>query len=228
MGTKPNGGDQPPSANCRILILGGSKGGCGRSTLAKNLLVLAGQAGIRAIGIDFDAQRTLAKWARRRAAAREKLPEVVPVEVVEGQVDQWSSLVRQISNYQLAIVDTAPGVEHDMSDMLALCREAALVLVPTSPAYDDLESIVPWVASLKRVGSHSAFVLNKANRRTKSFSSARSTLLKHGNLVPIEVPILEDIATPSSSGLAVVDFAKGKGADCMADLWRYASREVGL
>ena len=40
--------------------------------------------------------------------------------------------------------------------------------------------------------------------------------------------ILEDIATPSSSGLAVVDFAKGKGADVMTDLWRYASREVGL
>jgi hypothetical protein len=53
-------------------------------------------------------------------------------------------------------------------------------------------------------------------------------LLKHGNLVPIEVPVLEDIATPSSSGLAVVDYAKGKGADVMADLWRYASREVGL
>ena len=87
---------------------------------------------------------------------------------------------------------------------------------------------MPWGVSLKRVGSQSAFVLNKANRRTKSFASARSTLLKHGNLVPIEVPVLEDIATPSSSGLAVVDYAKGKGADVMADLWRYASREIGL
>jgi chromosome partitioning protein len=228
MGKKSNSGEQPPSSTCRILILGGSKGGCGRSTLAKNLLVLAGQAGIRAVGIDFDAQRTLAKWARRRTIAREKLSEVVPVEVIEGAIDQWPSIMRQVANYQLAVVDTAPGVEHDMSDMLALCKEAALVLVPTSPAYDDLESIVPWVASLKKVGSHSAFILNKANRRTKSFSSARSTLLKHGNLAPIEVPVLEDIATPSSSGLAVVDFAKGKGADVMADLWRYASREVGL
>lgn len=228
MGTKPNGGDRPPTSSCRILVLGGSKGGCGRSTLCKNLLVLAGQAGIRAIGVDFDAQRTLAKWSKRRAAAREKLPEVVPVEVIEGQVDQWPSIVQQVNGYQLAVIDTAPGVEHDISDMLALCREAALVLVPTSPAYDDLESIVPWSASLKKVGSHSAFVLNKANRRTKSFAGARSTLLKHGNLVPIEVPVLEDIATPSSSGLAVVDYAKGKGADVMADLWRYASREVGL
>src|SRR5215211_5737291 len=109
MGTKPNGGDRPPTSSCRILVLGGSKGGCGRSTLCKNLLVLAGQAGIRAIGIDFDAQRTLAKWSKRRAAAREKLPEVVPVEVIEGQVDQWPSVVRQINGYQLAVIDTAPG-----------------------------------------------------------------------------------------------------------------------
>lgn len=228
MGRESNEGDRPTTSNCRLLILGGSKGGCGRSTLAKNLLVLAGQGGIRAIGIDFDAQRTLAKWAHRRAAAREKLSEVVPVEVIEGTLDQWPSIVRQISSYQLAVVDTAPGIEHDMSDILALCKEATLVLVPTSPNYDDLESVIPWGASLKKIGSHSAFVLNKANRRTKSFNSARSTLLKHGNLAPIEVPVLEDIATPSSSGLAVVDFAKGKGADVMVDLWRYASREVGL
>ena len=96
----------------------------------QEFLVLAGQAGIRAIGIDFDAQRTLAKWARRRAVAREKLPEVVSVEVIEGQVDQWPSIVKQVAEYQLAVIDTAPGVEHDMSDMLALCKEAALVLVP--------------------------------------------------------------------------------------------------
>src|SRR5690349_20137665 len=99
MRKKPNGGEQPPEAGCRILILGGSKGGCGRSTLAKNLLVLAGQAGIRAVGVDFDAQRTLAKWSRRRAAARETLSEVVPVEVIEGTVDQWPSIVRQIAEY---------------------------------------------------------------------------------------------------------------------------------
>jgi chromosome partitioning protein len=219
---------QVASASIRVLILGGSKGGCGRSTLAKNLLVLAGQAGIRAIGIDFDAQQTFSKWSRRRAIARQKLPEIVPTEVIAGRLDQWPSIAEQVKRYQLAIIDTPPGVEHDMADMLSLCREAALVLVPTSPAYDDLESIVPWGASLKRVGSRSAFILNKANRRTKSFASARSTLLRHGNLAPIEVPVLEDIATPSSSGLAVVDYAKGKGADVMADLWRYVSREIGL
>ena len=51
----------------------------------------------------------------------------VPVEVIEGQVDQWPSIMRRIRDYQLAVIDTAPGVEHDMSDMLALCKEAALV-----------------------------------------------------------------------------------------------------
>jgi chromosome partitioning protein len=227
MENEEGGGTSSPTS-IRILILGGSKGGCGRSTLAKNLLVLAGQAGIRAIGIDFDAQQTFSKWSKRRATARQQLPEIVPAEVIAGRLDQWPSIAQQVREYQLAIIDTPPGVEHDMADMLSLCREAALILVPTSPAYDDLESIVPWGASLKRVGSRSAFILNKANRRTKSFASARSTLLRHGNLAPIEIPILEDIATPSSSGLAVVDYAKGKGADVMADLWRYASREIGL
>jgi chromosome partitioning protein len=228
MSIGPNSDSRATVSTCRIIVLGGSKGGCGRSTLAKNLLVLAGQAGIQAIGIDFDAQQTFGKWAKRRIAARQKLPEIVPIEVITGRLDQWSMIAQQVSDYPLVIVDTPPGVEHDMADILAICREAALVLIPTSPAYDDLESILPWGTSLKAVGSRSAFVLNKANRRTRSFSTARSMLLRHGNLVPIEVPALEDIATPSSSGLAVVDYAKGKGADVMADLWRYASREIGL
>ena len=49
---------------------------------------------------------------------------------------RWTSgrqLFGRSAEYQLAVIDTAPGVEHDMSDMLALCKEATLVLVPTSP-----------------------------------------------------------------------------------------------
>jgi chromosome partitioning protein len=71
-------------------------------------------------------------------------------------------------------------------------------------------------------------VLNKANRRTKSFAAARSALLRHGPVAPVEIPQLEDITAPFASGLAVVDYDKAKGADVMGDVWRYVKREVGL
>jgi chromosome partitioning protein len=211
-----------------VVVLGGSKGGCGRSTIARNLLVAAGQAGISAIGIDLDAQRTFRKWSDRRAATQEKLPQVVAAKVIATHVDQWSAILTQITCHQLAIVDTAPGVEHHMADIMALCRDAAFVLVPTSPSTDDLESVAPWFRNLAENGSRGAFVLNKANRRTKSFVAARSALLRHGPVAPVEIPQLEDIAAPFASGLAVVDYDKAHGADVMADVWRYTRREVGL
>ncbi len=221
-------GDGAAAPACQVLVLGGSKGGCGRSTVARNLLVAAGQAGMKAIGVDLDAQRTFRKWSDRRAATREKLPQVVATEVVASHVDQWSAIVRDIAGHQLAIVDTAPGVEHNMADIIALCRDAAFVLVPTSPSTDDLESVVPWFRNLTESGARGAFVLNKANRRTKSFAAARSALLRHGPVAPVEIPQLEDIAAPFASGLAVADYDKAKGADVIGDVWRYVKREVGL
>jgi chromosome partitioning protein len=213
---------------CRILVLGGSKGGCGRSTVSRNLLVSARQAGIRAVGIDLDAQRTFRKWADRRAKARETLAQIVEVEVITSTADQWDDIRPSLKNLQLAIVDTAPGVEHEMSRMIAICREASYVLVPTSPSTDDLESVVPWWRSLSASGVRGAFLLNKANRRTRSFGAARSALLRHGAVAPVEIPQLEDIAAPHSGGLAVVDYDKARGADVMADLWRYVRREIEL
>lgn len=213
---------------CRILVLGGSKGGCGRSTLARNLLVSSRQAGLITVGVDLDAQRTLRKWADRRTETRQRLPQIVDVEVIASSADEWETVRPKLNTYQLAIVDTAPGVEHEMARMLAICRDASYVLVPCSPSTDDLESVVPWWTSLMAGGANGAFVLNRANRRTKSFAASRSALLRYGALVPIEIPLLEDIAAPFSSGLSVVDYDKAKGADVMADLWRHTRREVGL
>jgi chromosome partitioning protein len=223
---KGTGGAAPDG--CRVVVLGGSKGGCGRSTIARNLLVAAGQAGIRTVGIDLDTQRTLRKWSDRRSVTREKLPQVVATEVIASHVDQWPAILADVAGYRLAIVDTAPGVEHNLTDILALCREAALVLVPTSPSTDDLESVVPWFRSLVESGATGAFVLNKANRRTKSFGAARSALLRHGPVAPVEIPQLEDIAAPFATGLAVLDYDRARGADVMGDIWRYVQREVRL
>lgn len=216
------------SKGCRILVLGGSKGGCGRSTLTRNLLVAARQAGLKAVGVDLDAQRTLGKWAARRTETRSQLPQIVDVEVIAASADEWDAVRPKLATYQLAIVDTAPGVEHEMARMVAICRDAAYVLVPCSPSTDDLESVVPWWTSLAAGGAHGAFVLNRANRRTRAFAASRSALLRHGALVPVEIPLLEGIAAPFSSGLTVMDYDKAAGADVIADLWRHTRREIGL
>lgn len=214
--------------HCKILILGGSKGGCGRSTLCRNLLVAAGQAGLRVVGVDQDAQRTFRKWADRRGEARKKFPQLVDVEVLASSVSEWTFVQKLLNDRDLVIVDTAPGVEHGLADMVAMCRQADYVLLPTSASTDDLESVVPYWMTLSESGARGEFVLNKANRRTRSFAAARSVLNRHGRVAPVEIPLLEDIASPFASGLAVVDYERSKGGEVMQDVWRHVRRELGL
>ena len=213
---------------CKLLILGGSKGGCGRSTLSRNLIVAARQAGLKVLGVDQDAQRTFKKWADRRSAARDKFPQLVDVEVTASSVNEWSSINGSLAPWDLVIVDTAPGVEHGLADIIAMCRQADYVLLPTSASTDDLESVVPYWTTLSESGVKGEFVLNKANRRTRSFATARSALNRHGRVAPVEIPLLEDIASPFASGLAVVDYERSKGGEIMQDVWRHVRRELGL
>jgi chromosome partitioning protein len=215
-----------PPKRCKVLVLGGSKGGCGRSTLSRNLIVAARQVGLNVLGVDQDAQRTFKKWSDRREAAREKFPQLVECEVIASSVEEWASL--DLTGRDLAIVDTAPGIEHGLAEMIGLCRQADYVLLPTSASTDDLESVVPYWTTLSESGVRGEFVLNKANRRTRSFASARSALNRHGRVAPVEVPLLEDIASPFASGLAVVDYDRSKGGEVMQDVWRHVRRELGL
>src|SRR5215204_76802 len=60
---------------CRILLISSPKGGSGKSVLSRHMLVSAAQSGVRAIGLDFDRQQTLTKWAARRTRTREAFPD---------------------------------------------------------------------------------------------------------------------------------------------------------
>ena len=62
---------------CRVVVLCSPKGGTGKSSLARHLLVSAAQDGRQAIGLDFDKQDTLAKWQVRRDKTRVTYPNFV-------------------------------------------------------------------------------------------------------------------------------------------------------
>ena len=76
-------------ARCRVLLISSPKGGSGKSVLSRHLLVSAAQAGVRAIGLDFDRQQTLTKWAARRARTREAFPDFAEAVVEPVTLQDW-------------------------------------------------------------------------------------------------------------------------------------------
>src|SRR3712207_4795948 len=165
-------------AQCRILLVSSPKGGSGKSVLSRHLLVSAAQTGIQAIGLDFDRQQTLAKWAARRMRTREAFPDFVGTVVEPVTLQDWRGALRRTEGYQLAVLDTPPSVEDHLPAIEALGNAADLILVPAVCTQDDVESAAPWVRALSGKGFRCSVVLNRANRRTTSYARMRGVLVK--------------------------------------------------
>src|SRR3954469_5306892 len=88
---------------CRILLISSPKGGSGKSILSRHLLVSAAQAGIHVIGLDFDRQQTLAKWAARRNRTREAFPDFADTVVEAVSLQDWRGALRRTQGFQACL-----------------------------------------------------------------------------------------------------------------------------
>lgn len=219
---------KPTTQSCKIIVLCSPKGGTGKSSLARHLLVSACQEGMNAVGLDFDKQGTLTKWQIRRDKIRVSYPNFVATEVIAVELNDWRGALAKIKNYGVAIVDTPPSVEDHIDAIYGLTKAASFVIVPTGSSIDDLDSVVPWMRALSERSVKATFCFNKVNRRTNSFLKAKARLLKVGPVSPVEIPALEDIHVPASNGLSVLDHVKAGGLETFESMWDYVKREVNL
>ena len=222
-------GEQKPAATRRrIFTICSPKGGVGKTTITRCLLVAGAQAGLRTVGIDFDPQQSLGKWAARREKTRQALlsEAFVDVPVVGFDLSEWRERVAEFSAHDLIVIDTPPGVEANLPAIRGLCELATIVLVPTGTTRDDLDSVLPWMKELLDAKVRASFVLNKVNRRTNSFAKSRTRLIRIGPVCPIEIPALEEIHSQSDNGLTVLDMVKSKGHEPMEGLWMFAQQEA--
>jgi chromosome partitioning protein len=219
---------QTQDARCRILLISSPKGGSGKSVLSRHLLVSAAQSGTKAIGLDFDRQQTLTKWAARRARTREAFPDFAATHVEPASLSDWRGALRQTEDYQLAILDTPPSVEDHLPAIEGLGEAADLILIPAVCTQDDVESVAPWLKALAAKGFTTSVVLNRANRRTTSYARMRGVLVKAGSVCPTELPQLEDIHVPSTKGLTLLDYSKSRGIEPFEEIWAYVRREIRL
>ena len=213
-----------------VVLVSSPKGGVGKSSIARNLLVSAAQAGRSIIGLDLDAQRTTTTWAKRRENVRKVMPTLPAVPVIFHPLEEWRSGLREAkaAASDLVVVDTPPSVELNVSAIAAVAAIADLTLVPSLPSQDDLDSVGPWMKQLRESQRRAAFVLNRANARTRSYTSMRTKMLGIGAVCPTEVPTLEEIMMASSKGLGVPDMTKARSAETFQGLWHFVCLEIGL
>ncbi len=191
-----------------------------------SLLVSARRAGLQVLGVNMDEQLGLERWfTRRNKVIAENADIGIPdIPICKMALGEWRT-IPTLSNYDIVVIDTPPGHGESLHAVRSLCGIADLVLIPTSASGHDLDEVAPFGASI--APGKSAFVLNRVNRRTKSFATAQKVLIKFGSLCPIELPQLESVSTQFMRGLAITDFQEA-GYDSFDGLWHFVRREVGL
>lgn len=208
----------------KIITVCSPKGGTGKTTVAQNLLVQFANAGFRVLGVDFDPQQTLSKWAKRREATKNR----AFFSVSALDISDWSRLSELAEEYDIIIADLLPGVEGDISSVHDLCRSSSLVVVPTGLTMSDLDSTEPWVKQLQELDVRAVMAMNRANPRESFFAAARNHLNGIGTVCPVEIRQLADAHQFSIDGLAAADKPRCKAYPDFAALFNFVKRESGV
>ena len=212
----------------RFILVCAPKGGVGKTTISRSLLVCGAHAGLNVLGVDLDPQRGLLNWADRREASRQLLPDITSIPVTGARFSNWQpSLIRE-DGPALVVVDTPPGLGEAGSDILQLCERVDLVLIPLQPSFDDWEQVASWMTTLRRMGVRAAFQFNQANVAYKSYSRLLGAAVRVGTVSPRPIPRLESIHGFSDRGLTVHDTALARGSDELASVFDFVRLEVGI
>ena len=209
-----------------MVVIAAPKGGVGKTTLSMSLLVSARRAGLTVLGVNMDEQLGLERWFGRRKKAIDENPQMdIPnIPICRMSLGEWRT-IPTLGDYDIVLVDTPPGHGESLHAIRSLCSIADIVLIPTSPSGHDLDEVAPF--GNKVAPGKAVFVLNRVNRRTRSFATAQQVLIKYGALCPIELPQFESISTQFMRGLAITDF-QDAGYDSFDGLWHFVKRQIGL
>lgn len=118
-----------------IILIGGEKGGTGKSTIAKNLATYWQAQHKDILAVDTDPQATFYNWCERRKTSSH--PPILCTKLTGGKIaGEIQSLSKR---YGLLIID-AGG--QDSKALRAAMTVATHLLVPAQPSFSDLETLV--------------------------------------------------------------------------------------
>jgi chromosome partitioning protein len=174
-----------------ILLLGGEKGGTGKSTIATNLAAWLAVNGSDVILVDTDVQRTAANWVDRRNL----LPGAPAVHCTERRGNVFHALRDLAKRYEQVIVDAGGRDSEELRTALVAAHK---VYVPLRASQPDLETslhmneLVTLARGMNPVLEAQVLIaLAPTNPSIKETADAQELLRELSALVPSGVIISE-------------------------------------
>lgn len=203
----------------KVLTLGASKGGVGKTTITTALAVVASRK--NKIGLyDADPQASLSRWFE----LREDTTNLVLLAAKNG-VD--AKALAEKADCNLLICDTPPG---SLLLLKAAIEVADLVLIPVRPSPVDIEAVDPTVELAEAAGKDFAFVLSAAPTQGGAgyVTGARKYLSSVGDVLATEVHQRLPYVGAMGRGLTGPEFEKdGKCGAEVNSLWNEVRKRLG-
>lgn len=194
-----------------IIVVGGIKGGVGKSTIAANIAVLAARAGADVLLADADAQQTTMTWAAARADNAAASAPVTTIAVAGKQVR--GELQRLAEKFGVVLVDAGA---RDTTSQRAALSVADVVLLPFPPRGPDLwtlDAVAEQLAEIRAINTALKAVafVNKADFVGSDNAEAEQAFAEHTDQItaaPVRIGTRKGIAVAHLVGLAAIEAAR--------------------
>jgi chromosome partitioning protein len=197
-----------------VIALVTQKGGCGKTTLATCLAVVAHHLGRQVVILDADPQGTASQWWENR---EEKTPALLQV---KGEEIARAVTVAHEQGFDLVLIDTPARAEPINA---AAIQVADFCLLPCQPSLADMRAQAPTVQALTRLEKHGAFILTRCPARGSRTHEAERGLLVFGlPVAPVTIGNRAAYSDAYGRSLGVTEYEpSGKAAEEIRTLWRW-------
>jgi chromosome partitioning protein len=209
-----------------ILVVGGTKGGSGKTLLASNLTVLRAAAGHDTLLIDADEQSSAMDFTRQRQQRLKGEPGFTAIQTREADVAV--QVRRMASKYADIIIDVGG---RDTASQRAALAVADVVVIPFAPTSVDLWTVDTVVVLLKDARAFNPklrayAIINKAFPRGSDNRDAAEMLLEyleHWTYVETPIGTRKAFSNAFGSGYAITEYQPrdAKAIAEMMALYRY-------
>lgn len=195
-----------------LLVVGGIKGGSGKTTIATNLAVCRARLGNKVLLVDADEQMSSRDWADQRFHTLGITKDHLIVVPMFGK-EIFTALKKTKDDFDDIIVDTGGRDTTTQRAALVVCDAFITPFRPRSLDMWTLSTLSKLEAEIRQVNPvfKALAVLNQCEPRGSDKETAKSIIQEHNiTCLKSELGYRKAFSDASSAGLGVVEL---KGAD---------------
>jgi chromosome partitioning protein len=189
-----------------IVVIGGIKGGSGKTTIATNLTVIRSASGKKVLLVDADEQKSASNWSLQREIAGYQTPWVT-IQLAGSAVR--SQIQKMVKDYDDIIIDVGG---RDTTSQRSSLTVADVYIVPFQPrsldiwTLPDLKNLISEISSVNE-NLKSYALINRGDAMGSDNQSALEILKDCPFLtcLPMVVGQRKSFANAATDGLGVIE-----------------------